>query len=144
MVLVSSKTSVGTCPKVSNVKNFNADAYVGRWYEYRRDSDNIFELWGECVTATYGILSNGNVSVKNRLWLWYLFFSYYDITGEAKCNPTGSEGSCYVNFAPGEKDMTKESNYEILDTDYYNYAIVYNCVQNGPNKSDTMWILTRA
>ena len=144
VLLVSSKDSPGACPSFTRVKNFNADAYLGRWFEFRRDAGTIFELMADCVTATYALKANGNISVKNRAWYWFFFFSYYEIEGEAACFPSGGEGGCQVNFAPGEKDMTKEKNYQVLSTDYTNYSIVYSCTNIGANKREDFWILTRA
>ena len=81
--MVVSKESAGKCPTYTATPNFNADAYVGRWYEYRRDAGTIFEWLSDCVTATYKIKANGNVEVYNRAWYWYIFFSYVTALGEA-------------------------------------------------------------
>ena len=109
--LVNGKSSPGKCATPAKVKNFNGDAYTGKWHEFRRDSGTIYELMAECTTATYTLKGNGNLEVKNRAWYRYYFFSYYEIIGEARCFDSGQEGACYVNFAPGEKDMTKDKNY---------------------------------
>ena len=141
---ISSKTSPGKCPSTTQVKNFNADAYLGRWYEFRRDAGTPYEWMADCVTATYGLKENGNVRVANRAWYWWFFFSYYEIVGEANCNASGERGACYVNFDQSEnKDMNKDKNYLILDTDYYNYAVVYSCFERNSNKIEDFWILTR-
>ncbi|KAF4530220.1 hypothetical protein B566_EDAN017957, partial [Ephemera danica] len=56
----------GVCQDVTLVQNFdtNIDRYLGLWYEYQRYFA-FFETNGKCVTAEYGLLPNGNVSVLN-------------------------------------------------------------------------------
>ena len=61
---VSTTTAMFTfgnkCPAViPAVDDFDAEAYMGRWYEIQRDSWNSFELGAECVTATYTLRIDG-------------------------------------------------------------------------------------
>lgn len=104
-------------------------------------SDFFFS--GPCSTATYQKKENGNVQVKNRGWFWWFFFSYYSLLGEANCN---TDGKCWVAFRQGEGNETKQegkANYNILYTDYTNYALVYNCEDTALGKDEDAWILTR-
>lgn len=40
--------------------------------------------------------------------------------------------------------ITKKGNYDIIDTDYDSYALVYNCKKSlGVIKSEYAWILSR-
>lgn len=48
---------------------FDVLRYTGVWYEQMRYED-IFQLDGDCVTATYDLNEDGSVRVQNRLhWL---------------------------------------------------------------------------
>ncbi|WP_319799269.1 lipocalin family protein [Halomonas sp. M20] len=47
------------------VKNFDLDAYLGRWYEIAR-LDHSFERGLDCVTAQYSLRDDGGVKVINR------------------------------------------------------------------------------
>jgi lipocalin len=48
------------------VDNLNVGSYLGRWYQvYGSPTNVIFQGYGACITADYGLLPNGNVSVLN-------------------------------------------------------------------------------
>ena len=99
-----------------------------------------FEFGGHCTTATYTARDDGDIGVVNRLWLPWWFLSYYAVTGSARCKTTGE---CFVNFS-GDGNMEGTTNYNVLDTDYKTYSIVYSCREsNSWEKNESMWILTR-
>jgi apolipoprotein D and lipocalin family protein len=50
---------------IAPVSNFDVNRYTGQWFEIAR-LDNRFEKGLEGVTATYGIDSNGTISVINE------------------------------------------------------------------------------
>jgi len=50
----------------STVPELDVAKYTGRWYQVLAAPTNeIFQGYGTCLTADYGILSNGSVSVLN-------------------------------------------------------------------------------
>ena len=52
--------------KPTTVDELNVSQYTGRWYQvYGAPTNTIFQGYGKCVTADYGILPSGNVSVVN-------------------------------------------------------------------------------
>lgn len=55
----------GACPSVNVVKNFDAQRYLGLWFEVKK-YPFIFTLGGKCITADYGINSNGTLSVLHK------------------------------------------------------------------------------
>lgn len=77
------------------------------------------------------------------MWTWWTFFSYYELTGAAKC----LDGSCTVGFpflwGAIPADLTKPPNYHVLGTDYINYSIVYSCGDTWYGKLEAVWILYR-
>ena len=113
------------------VSNFEAERYVGTWYEIAR-LDFFFERGLDNVTATYELKPDGTVRVLNR---------GYDINScrleerEGRAEFTGSpevaslEVSFFANFAGGY-------NVFILDDDY-RYAVV------AGSDRDNLWILSR-
>ena len=58
-------TGLGPCPVVKPVENFDVNRYIGLWYEFQK-YPNFFSRGAKCVTATYQLLGNGNVSVLNQ------------------------------------------------------------------------------
>lgn len=91
--------SFGQCPNKTPLQNFNATRYLGHWYEIRA-YPNVFELGGSCVTADYGLNTNGTVSVVNSV---VKLGQQSSITGSATI-PQANQGALIVNF-PGSPSM---------------------------------------
>jgi lipocalin len=50
----------------STVQAVEVEKYLGRWYQvYGAPTNYIFQGYGKCITADYGLLDNGNISVLN-------------------------------------------------------------------------------
>lgn len=50
----------------STINNLNIDNYLGHWVQvYGAPTNTIFQGYGTCITADYGLLDNGEVSVLN-------------------------------------------------------------------------------
>jgi len=48
------------------VSELDVEKYLGNWYQiYGAPTNVIFQGYGECLTAEYGLLDNGDVSVLN-------------------------------------------------------------------------------
>lgn len=48
------------------VNELDVEQYLGNWYQiYGAPTNVIFQGYGECLTAEYGLLDNGDVSVLN-------------------------------------------------------------------------------
>jgi lipocalin len=48
------------------VNELDVNMYIGNWYQiYGAPTNYIFQGYGKCLTAQYGLLENGNVSVIN-------------------------------------------------------------------------------
>ena len=122
----------GIPDKVSPVSGFDADRYLGTWYEIAR-LDHSFERGLEQVTAEYSLREDGGIRVVNR---------GYD---RLKQRWKEAEGKAYFI---GDRDVGRlkvsffgpfYGGYNIIDLDHdtYQYALV--C---GPNTS-YLWILAR-
>ena len=118
---------------------FEAERYMGTWYETYRTAGMPFQPDGNtCTTGTYSNLNaDGTFDVYNS-GQDANYGPREGLAGNAKC-PPGSEfgeGRCYVSFygAPWEA----EPNYNIIDTDYDNYAIIYSC-----DDFQYLWFLAR-
>ena len=138
----------GQCPAVrpDSIRDFDADKYKGNWYEIYRDKDITFEKDLECVTATYDYRPDrvGRYSIDecarymdpktgepskcagainwfgmNKIMSWARF--------DTKLDDGTITGDGYVKFW-----FLPELNYQILDTDYENYSLVYGCDNHGP------------
>lgn len=126
--------SVAPPDNVAPVRNFDADRYLGTWYEIAR-LDHRFETDLAEVTATYGKREDGGISVRNR---------GYDVKAELW---DSVEGRAYFT---GESDVGSlkvsffgpfYGGYHIMALDEeapdYGYALV-----SGPSKK-YLWVLAR-
>lgn len=116
---------------VTVVENFDAQRYLGRWYEIAR-FDHRFERGLEKVTATYSTMDDGGIQVINRgynpergKWQQSIGKAYF--TGDP--NRAALKVSFFGPFYGGY-------NIIALDKDYQ-HALV--C---GPDR-DYLWILSR-
>jgi apolipoprotein D and lipocalin family protein len=122
----------GTPDGVKAVTGFEADKYLGTWYEIAR-LDHSFERGLDKVTATYSKRDDGGIKVinrgfdsKNQKWKEAVGKAYF-----VEATDTGKlKVSFFGPFYGG---------YNIIELDkpYYNYAMVA-----GPDKS-YLWILAR-
>jgi len=123
---------VGLPENVKPVDHFNADKYLGKWYEIAR-LDHSFERGLSKVSASYSLRDDGGIRVINR---------GYDAQNKKWKE---AEGKAYfVNGA--DQGYLKVSffgpfygAYVVIDLDHDNYQ--YSLV-SGPNKA-YLWILSR-
>eukprot|EP00355_Strombidium_rassoulzadegani_P003009 CAMPEP_0168612824 /NCGR_PEP_ID=MMETSP0449_2-20121227/3122_1 /TAXON_ID=1082188 /ORGANISM="Strombidium rassoulzadegani, Strain ras09" /LENGTH=197 /DNA_ID=CAMNT_0008653413 /DNA_START=41 /DNA_END=631 /DNA_ORIENTATION=+ len=144
---VSSKyTLFRKCPTdFTTQASLDLSQYAGRWYEFGRDALTPFEFGGDCVTATYGSLANGgtnDISVANRQFLWFILYPFTsrDVRGASRPTETAESSS---RASAADDQFTDPPNYQILETDYTSYSLVYSCVENWAGASEDMWYLTR-
>ena len=92
-----------------------------------------------CVRAQYGQRKDGTVSVYNSGTNPQGQFT--EICGIAyQTEPQKSPGDLAVQFPVSPMD----GPYQVLDTDYYTYAVVFSCTDRVIGSSTANWILTRS
>lgn len=134
----------GKCQQNRNeavIQNFDVGKFLGRWYEVMR-YDNFFQTSDtECGMAQYFSNPNGTVKVDN-----------YAIKGDGtRINQVGYAVLAFPDEDPirGLLNVTfagapSRINYRILDTDYSNYLVMFNCVQASPLlKVEYFWVMSR-
>ena len=130
-------TEGGSCPtNLTGIKDLDVKRYVGQWYNIAGDRDNAHQKGGQCITAHYTLKDNGHIAVTNRGWWWY-FPLYFHVSADAVCE--GTSGNCHVAFM-GKKVEDVPVNYQVLKTDYDNYAVVYSCRMEGNKKVENVWL----
>lgn len=136
----------GQCPAVELQANFDIDQYLGKWYEIFRAESVPFGSDGDCAVVRYSRKDDGGVDVDNRDYVIATDsfrsdgYGIDESFGEAYCSDWTS-GLCHVRFFT----LTPWGNYEVLDTDYTSYSIVYSCTTSmgGAFRPRFMWVLTR-
>jgi len=116
--------SYGTFRTVSTL---DLDSYDGRWYQiYGNNFDQLFEKFASCITADYGLLPNGNVSVLNSQYDNKLQqISGYAYYGAMNTDPSKFPGQLNVHL----DGVPRDSPYWIYDlgpikNGNYEWAIV--------------------
>lgn len=62
--LFAAAASVST--NIPTISDIDINSYLGHWTQvYEAPTNSIFQGYGTCITADYGLLENGNVSVVN-------------------------------------------------------------------------------
>ena len=131
---VAGKGVFGPCPSVSGVDNFDIGSYLGTWYEIVRTTDMPFEE-GDCSQAHYSVLPTGRVNVTNsEVRSGVVTYAF----GQAYCDNDGS-ANCHVKFYW----LSPYSGYQVLSTDYTQYAVVYSCFSIGVYHWSYGWLLSR-
>lgn len=118
------------------VEYVDVERYAGTWYEIA-SYPQIFEFGCNCVTATYGLLDNGNISVFNQCTRFFPGGPENNIQGEASVVPESGNAKLNVTFF-GEPPAEGIGNYWIIGlADDYSWAMVSDPYRN------TFWILSR-
>jgi len=123
---------LGMPETVKPVTGFELDRYLGKWYEIAR-LDHSFERGLTQVTAEYGLMDDGAVSVLNR------GFSesdkeWQDAEGKAYFVDSESEGYLKVSFFG-----PFYGSYVVFELDHENYQYAFI---SGPN-TKYLWLLAR-
>lgn len=131
--MVHAGYSWGWCPEMNTKPAFDLNQYIGVWYEQKHDKTLLFE-YGECIQAGYSKGNDGLVNVHNTMLNG--FSNTIDgVKGTAECN--GSK--CKVGFF-----LFRNGDYQVIDTDYTNYAVVYGCTNYFfLFKFEQVWAMTR-
>lgn len=130
---VNAGISQGSCPVPALPQNFDAVKYMGLWHEQARDGGMPWES-NDCQQARYALNADGTVAVHNTQY-----------------NPSTDsvDGATAVATFDGAHGKVKffwyapAGDYQVLDTDYENFAIVYSCDTYYVAKTEYIWILTR-
>ncbi len=130
-LLVLNSCSVGIPDKATAVQNFDADKYLGKWYEIAR-FDYKFERNMNQVTATYSKNPDGSIKVDNRGYD-YVKNEWKESIGEARFVNSENEARLKVSFF-----KPFWAGYNVIElADDYKYALVVG------NNLKYLWILSR-
>ena len=120
-----------TAHSVPVVKNFDANQYLGKWYEIAR-LDFWFERNLNNTSAEYSKLADNRIEVINRGFN-YKTQKWKQAKGIAKFKNTPDEGALEVSFFG---PFYGAYNIVALDKDYQ-YALI------AGRSADYLWILSR-
>ncbi len=119
------------------VDELDVNKYLGNWYQiYGAPTNVIFQGYGECLTAQYGLLDNGYVSVLNSQI--NTNDELEQISGYAYYTNTSEPGKLTVHLdgVPTDSPYWVVKLGEIIN-DQYQYSII--SVPSGIS----LWVITR-
>lgn len=132
---------------------FDADKYLGRWHMFRQSAGQDFLKNRDCVVAEYSWLDDAKTRIKavnssqSRVQKdffdeskGYTLADRTFIEGKVKRVGEPDEARLAVQFFP----FTPWGSYNVIDTDYENFAIVYACRNdNISGKLEYAWVIGR-
>ncbi|XP_013135456.1 PREDICTED: insecticyanin-B-like [Papilio polytes] len=128
----------GPCPDVQPKENFDFSAYQGTWYEMVRYPHAGEEgVKGKCTLIEYYVYGNNNGRVK-KTHIVDGVQTY--VEGDLSLSRPGTMMTT-LTFG----GVSKNAFITVLDTDYSNYAIAYNCkyFPDGDKHQVRSWIMSR-
>jgi len=139
--------SEGRCTTFQVQPNFDYKRYLGQWHGYSKYETLRFGR-NNCSTVFYSDDTQPGgtpiIAVNNRGYNDKIG-AYTQALGQAYPPNPSQPAQLIVNFFNSGRPITStEPNYNVLSTDYTNYAVVYSCMQLSANeKSEMLYILSR-
>ncbi|XP_071522354.1 apolipoprotein D-like [Panulirus ornatus] len=127
--------SLEKCPEFIPKVDFQVERYLGKWFEIAR-FPNTYEIGQRCNYAEYSDNGDGTVKVHNgglnADGVFTEIFGYVEQTDVPGALLLHLDGVPFVG------------QYNVLETDYTNYATVYTCTDIfGISHVEQAWILAR-
>ncbi|CAL8111172.1 unnamed protein product [Orchesella dallaii] len=129
----------GGCPTKRVVEDFDATAYLGRWYEIEKYYA-VFEADGVCIQAYYSDQGNSTIGVMNTQ-INRKTRRMRSIQGTAKFTESETTAKLGVRFP--SVPLVGDAPYWVLETDYKNYSIVWSCNDLAVVNFQIVWFLAR-
>ena len=137
LLFIVSDIHWGGCPKVHyELESFDTARYTGLWYEIARSSSIPFEF-GECCEESYTLKENGGLGVLNSVLLNGVRSSL-----SMDALPTDNQFQFKLDFG-GIASKFIKGDYQIINTDYEGFVLVYSCTDLVVAKNEWFWILSR-
>jgi len=135
--ICNSQINLRGSKSIDTVKQLNVNQYLGNWYQvYGAPTNVIFQGYGECITAQYDLLEDGNVSVLNsqinsdNILEKISGYAYYTNTSEP------GKLTVHLDGVPVDSPYWVVKLGEVINNQYQ-YSII--SVPSGIS----LWVLTR-
>ena len=140
----SAAYSLGACPKIEYVDKFDATKYAGQWYNTHKDRLMPYTLTADCITQNFTPREDGNVDLYFRGYYWALA-DYLGVNGTMFQCGEGSKDTWTCMASMGStSENAKRHPIHVLDTDYENWNIGYECKEHMHGTYKTEWVTINA
>ncbi|XP_042855420.1 crustacyanin-A2 subunit-like [Penaeus japonicus] len=126
----------GNCAKVANQDNFDLRRYSGRWYQ-TQIIDNAYQPFTRCIHSNYDY-SDSDYGFKVTTAGFSPNNEYLRLQG--KIYPTKDFPAAHMLI---DFPTALAAPYEVIETDYENYACVYSCIDWDNYKSEFGFVFSR-
>ena len=127
------------CTDIHYMDNFEPLKYFGRWYQVARTKASGKQTY-DYVFSEYHQGPNQTIALRN--WFRREDGSYGGVEGWGEADASGLPGRFKFHIeVPLSEDII--TNYWIVDTDYYNWAIIYSPSTGLLKEQDTAFVLSR-
>jgi apolipoprotein D and lipocalin family protein len=139
--------STGKCLTIPVIKNVDLNRYVGEWYEIER-YNAFFERNLKCGKGKYGIINDNTLSIENS-GVDKKTGELFTLSGRATINSPATAMNQLTLFFPiqvaGITVFENEGAYNIWDTDYDTYTLIYSCKEIIPGivKAESASVMSR-
>ncbi|XP_068234282.1 apolipoprotein D-like [Palaemon carinicauda] len=132
----------GPCPDIPPLKDFQPKRFLGRWYEIERFFVSYEDLAGSCWVENY-LFEKGRGHFTRLDWKDHLSGRILSIENGITFGKKEPGRLRYVVQRPSIPILQGE--YQILVTDYYSYALAWQCMDFPLSLGHTeiLWFLSK-
>merc|ERR1711887_28237 len=129
---------IGKCPEIPVMDGFDLPKIYGRWYDVAHNHWLFGEPNIACVTADYTELDGTDFTSTQSEELRVLGTTA-NMQVQGVCAHSVNPGQ-FTFWVPGVENPPSDgtSNYNFIETDYDNYACVYECWQVEPELREVL------
>lgn len=129
----------GGCPKIEyELEQFDVNSYMGIWFEIARSTSTPFEK-GNCGKSRYWMNGIDYFMVKNS----EVRFMGQIVSEVVKAEKTDNPFRFKLSSTESYIKQFFKRDYQVLNTDYTSFSVVYSCTDFMFYRIEYAWILSR-
>ncbi|VVC39209.1 Lipocalin/cytosolic fatty-acid binding domain,Invertebrate colouration protein,Calycin,Lipocalin [Cinara cedri] len=138
--------SLGKCPKMETMKNFDPKQFEGQWYEVEK-TFYMMEMTASCTSFNFTLNPDKtsfkvHVGTKSRITgNPNIFSGTATLLSKSKSVLNYQADSRLPNIL--SRMIPTTGLYHIMHSDYENYTVLWSCTSFGLFHTDIVWVLGR-